>query len=123
MAIRHKNVSVRSDQDICRPNEVLWTATHYALRAQRQENLPIRTEFGYLVALALGSSSVGHPQVVVLVDLEAMGKRKQTLTDAFDEPPRRIELKDWRLVCVDACAYAASVKNKDVAMAIDCGCI
>src|SRR5262249_5601814 len=62
--------------------------------AEPQQYLPVGTELDHLVTLAIPSKPVGHPDIAVTIDVEAMWKDEQPRTEALHQLAGSIEFED-----------------------------
>src|SRR5436309_8130553 len=120
VSVGDENGPVGSDGDGGRAIEGVLASAGDSRLAQRQQNLPVRTEFENLLALAVFALAVSGPRVSVLVHRETVRKNKHSCAKAVDEPAGRIELENGRQLRAGARVSATSIKSPDIASAIHC---
>src|SRR5580693_108677 len=120
VAVGNENVSVECDRYIVRLIKSVWPVAGDIGLAQRHQNFAIGRELEYLMALALPASAVGHPDVAVFVDANAMRKNKHAFAKAFHQLAGCIEFQDRRIGLAGASVGSASFGDPNTfAVAID----
>ncbi len=119
MSIGDENIAIRSGDDSRGPIEGVRAVSCNSCLTEGQQDLSIRAEFDNLVALAVFSLCVSHPHVAVFVDMHAVREHEHSCAKRFHRLAGPIKLEYRRKVRTGAGALAASLKNPDVAVAID----
>src|SRR5580693_8072146 len=107
MAVRDKNIAIRTHYDCRRPVECVRSIAGDACLAERHQNFSVGAELEDLVALSVfarivicsnSSDPVGHPHVSILVRKDAVRKYEQSRAEIFQKFAGRFKLQDWRKV-------------------------
>ncbi|PYS55072.1 MAG: hypothetical protein DMG13_05765 [Acidobacteria bacterium] len=85
MPVADENVAVRRDHNIGRSIEGVGTFRSNAGLAQRHQHLSIRAELEDLVAFAILSLRIGHPDVAVAVYSHPVSLHEHPRAKAFHE--------------------------------------
>ena len=78
VSVGDKNVAIGRDQNCGRRVELVRAAAGDAGLAERHQHLAVRAELEDLVALAVLAEAVGHPDIAVAVDVNAVRKQEQS---------------------------------------------
>ena len=120
VAVGDIDVAVGRDRDVARPIERVLAVAGHAGLAERHQDLAVRAELDDDSALAVLAALVGHPDVALAVDAEAMREVEHAAAEALHEFAGRIELHDRRDSRLSAVVRAAAVEDPDaLAVAID----
>src|SRR6185503_19024594 len=74
--------------------EFVWTAARRVRLAERQQHLALRAELEHLMALVAAAEPVGHPDIAVAVDMQAMGEQQQARAEALQQLAGAVEFED-----------------------------
>jgi len=119
MSVGNEDLSTRRHQHIGRLIERIGAVPRHTGLAKREQHPPFRAELEHLLPLAVLSAAVGHPDVSLTVDGDAVRIDEHPGAEALAERARRVELQKRRDRRIEAgCAaavLAAPLEHPDAA--------
>ena len=94
MPVGNKDVAIGSDDDGRGLVEGVRAIAGNAGLAEFQQDFAIRAELDHLLALAVRAIGVGHPDVAILVDVNAVRENEQSGAKALQKIAGRIEFEN-----------------------------
>ena len=111
-----EDLAVRRDDDVGRLVERVRAVAGDAGLAERHQQLAVGTELEDLMAFAARRPRVGHPDVAVAIDREAVRERRTSLRPTTSAVCPTVELEDRRFGSSGAGILEAAMHDVDVAV-------